>query len=236
MFKLVILRHGQSIWNKKGIFTGWVDVGLSRRGKKESKEAGRILKENGFIFNIAFCSVLKRAKQTLEIVLKEMDIKRIPIKTSWRLNERHYGALQGLKKKDVLKKYGEKQFIAWRRSFGIRPPASTCQDKFCSGDTPLTESLQDTLERVLPYWQEEIEPVIKSDKKVLISAHGSTSRALVTMLDNLSNKEIEKLNIPTGIPLVYELNPDLKPLKSYYLGDAEEVRKAAQEVAVQGKI
>ncbi len=244
--KLVLLRHGESTWNKENRFTGWTDVGLSEKGIEEAHKAGRVLKKENYTFDIAFNSVLKRATRTLWIVLDEMDLMWIPVRRSWRLNERHYGALQGLNKSETAKKFGEEQVLIWRRSYDIQPPALDKTDKLYPGfdprykdldekDIPLTECLKDTVERFLPYWHEVITPVIKSGKRVLISAHGNSLRALVKYLDNISDEEIVKLNIPTGISLVYELDKDLKPIKHYYLGDEEEIKKAMKSVADQGK-
>jgi 2,3-bisphosphoglycerate-dependent phosphoglycerate mutase len=245
--KLVLLRHGESIWNKEDRFTGWTDVDLSDRGIAEAREAGRTLREGGYIFDVAFTSVLKRAIRTLWLVLDEMDLMWIPVYHSWRLNERHYGALQGLHKAEVAAKVGEEQVHIWRRSYDIQPPALDKTDKRYPGndlryrgldenDLPLTESLKDTINRFLPYWHEILAPVIKSGKHAIISAHGNSLRALVKYLDNIGDDEIVNLNIPTGIPLVYELDERLKPLNHYYLGDADEVEKAINEVAGQGKV
>jgi 2,3-bisphosphoglycerate-dependent phosphoglycerate mutase len=245
--KLVLLRHGESIWNKEDRFTGWTDVDLSDRGIAEAREAGRTLREGGYIFDVAFTSVLKRAIRTLWLVLDEMDLMWIPVYHSWRLNERHYGALQGLHKAEVAAKVGEEQVHIWRRSYDIQPPALDKTDKRYPGNDlryrgldekglPLTESLKDTINRFLPYWHEILAPVIKSGKHAIISAHGNSLRALVKYLDNIGDDEIVNLNIPTGIPLVYELDERLKPLNHYYLGDADEVEKAINEVAGQGKV
>jgi 2,3-bisphosphoglycerate-dependent phosphoglycerate mutase len=247
MLQLVLLRHGESIWNKENRFTGWIDVDLSEKGVEEAKKAGRFLKANGFTFDLAFTSVLKRGIKTLWIVLEEMDLMWIPVYQSWRLNERHYGALQGLYKDKIATEVGEEQVLIWRRSYDVPPPALKTTDPRYSGDDPrykdlnydeipLTESLKDTVERFLPYWHETIAPLVKNGKKVIISAHGNSLRALVKYLDNLSEEEIVSLNIPTGIPLVYELNNDLKPISHYYIGDPEEVEKAMKKVADQGKI
>jgi len=246
VIKLVLLRHGESIWNKENRFTGWTDVDLSRRGIKEAQKAGEVLKEEGYTFDVAFTSVLKRAIRTLWIVLDEMDLMWIPVYRSWRLNERHYGALQGLNKAETAAKYGEKQVLIWRRSYDIRPPSLEETDERYPGndpiyadldrkDIPLTECLKDTVERFLPYWHEVLAPTIKFGKRVLISAHGNSLRALVKYLDHISDDDIVRLNIPTGIPLVYELDGELKPIKSYYLGDPEQVAKATAAVARQGK-
>jgi len=244
--KLVLLRHGESIWNKENRFTGWTDVGLSEKGIKEAKAAGMILKKERYTFDIAFDSVLKRAIKTLWIVLEEMDLMWLPVKRSWRLNEKHYGALQGLNKAETAKKYGEEQVLKWRRAYDVRPPAleksdkrHPCHDARYKGlpekDLPSTECLKDTVARFLPYWHESIAPALKKGKKVIVSAHGNSLRALVKYLDKVSDEDIVKLNIPTGIPLVYELDENLKPLKHYYLGDPEEVKKAMASVANQGK-
>lgn len=246
MFTLVLLRHGESIWNKENIFTGWTDVDLSEKGIDEAKKAGKILKANGFTFDLAFTSVLKRGIRTLWIVLDEMDLMWIPVYRSWRLNERHYGALQGLRKDEMAAEVGEEQVLIWRRSYDIKPPALKTTDPRYPGDDPrykdlnyeeipLTESLKDTIDRFLPYWHDTIAPSVKKGRKVLISAHGNSLRALVKYLDNVSEEEIVSLNIPTGLPLIYELDEDLKPLNHYYLGDPEEVEKAMKEVADQGK-
>jgi len=246
LFTLVLLRHGESIWNKENIFTGWTDVDLSEKGIDEAKKAGKILKANGFTFDLAFTSVLKRGIRTLWIVLDEMDLMWIPVYRSWRLNERHYGALQGLRKDEMAAEVGEEQVLIWRRSYDIKPPALKTTDPRYPGDDPrykdlnyeeipLTESLKDTIDRFLPYWHDTIAPSVKKGRKVLISAHGNSLRALVKYLDNVSEEEIVSLNIPTGLPLIYELDEDLKPLNHYYLGDPKEVEKAMKEVADQGK-
>ena len=246
MKKLILLRHGESTWNKENRFTGWTDVDLSKKGIEEAKKAGEVLKKEGFIFDVAYTSVLKRAVRTLWIALDEMDLMWIPVYNSWRLNERHYGALQGLNKSEMAQKYGEKQVLIWRRSYDIRPPALEKTDPRYPGndprykdlakkDVPTTECLKDTVARFLPYWHETIAPTVKSGKRVIISAHGNSLRALVKYLDNVSDKDIVSLNIPTGLPLVYELDDKLKPVKSFYLGDPEEVRKAMEAVANQGK-
>ena len=246
MYKLVLLRHGESTWNKENRFTGWTDVDLSDKGKEEAKKAGELLKREGFIFDIAYTSVLKRAIRTLWTVLDEMDLMWIPVIRNWRLNERHYGALQGLNKAETAKKYGDDQVKIWRRSYDIQPPALEKTDDRYPGkdpryseldekDLPLTECLKDTVDRFVPYWENVIAPTVKSAQRVIIAAHGNSLRALVKYLDNISEKEIVELNIPTGIPLVYELDENLKPIKNYYLGDPEEIAKAAQAVANQGK-
>ena len=242
----VLLRHGESIWNKENRFTGWTDVDLSEKGMEEAKKAGQVLKKEGFIFDVAFTSVLKRAIRTLWITLDQMDLMWIPVNNSWRLNERHYGDLQGLNKSEMAQKFGEDQVLVWRRSYDIRPPALEKSDERYPGndwrykgldakDIPATECLKDTVVRFLPYWHGEIAPAIKSGKKVIIAAHGNSLRALVKYLDNISDEQIVKLNIPTGLPLVYELDDNLKPVKNYYLGDPEEVRKAMVAVVNQGK-
>lgn len=247
MYKIVLLRHGESVWNKENRFTGWTDVDLSEKGIVEASSAGQILKKEGFSFDIAYTSVLKRAIRTLWIVLDEMDLMWIPVVRNWRLNERHYGALQGLNKSETAQKYGEQQVKIWRRSYDIQPPALEKNDQRFPGfdprykelketEVPLTECLKDTVERFVPYWEETIVPTVKSGKRVLITAHGNSLRALVKYLDNIPDSEIVELNIPTGIPLVYELDENLKPIKSYYLGDEEAIRKAAEAVAAQGKV
>ena len=234
MKKLVLIRHGQSLWNLENRFTGWTDVDLSVNGLEEARNAGIILNNNGYKFDIAYTSVLKRAIRTLWIVLHEMDLMWIPVHKSWKLNERHYGALQGLNKAETAAKYGEEQVHIWRRSVDVRPPALDKIDEryeasnpkyreLLPGEFPLTENLDDTGKRVLKYWHESIEPSIKSDKKVIISAHGNTIRALVRYLDNIPGDGIVSLNIPTGVPLVYELDDDLKPIKHYYLGIDGEI-------------
>lgn len=246
MYKIVFLRHGESIWNKINKFTGWTDVDLSEKGTNEAITSGRVLKEEGYDFDIAYTSVLKRAIRTLWLALDEMDLMWIPVYRSWRLNERHYGALQGLNKAETAEKHGEKQVLIWRRSYDIRPPElEETDDRYPGNDPkyqgiskkeiPKAECLKDTVARVLPYWHEEIVPTIKLGKKVLIAAHGNSLRALVKYLDNVPNEEILKLNIPTGIPLVYELDEEIKPIKHYYLGDPEVISKAMQKVADQGK-
>lgn len=246
MIKLVLLRHGESVWNKENRFTGWTDVDLSEKGIAEAGNAGELLKDAGFVFDVAFTSVLKRAIRTLWIVLDEMDLMWIPVYLSWRLNERHYGALQGLNKAETAEKYGEEQVHIWRRSYDIPPPSLDEGDERAPGsdprykdltekEIPLRESLKDTVARCLPYWHGEIVPALKSGRRVLITAHGNSLRALVKHLDNISDESIVKLNIPTGIPLVYELGDDLRPIKNYYLGDPEEIKKAMQKVADQGK-
>lgn len=246
MYKLVLLRHGQSTWNLENRFTGWTDVGLSEQGYAEAHSAGELLKEGGYTFDIAYTSVLRRAIQTLWIVLEEMGLEWIPVVNAWQLNERHYGALQGLNKAEMAQKFGDAQVKVWRRSYDVPPPALEPTDErhpkfdpryasLTPEQLPATESLKITLERVLPYWHSTLAPMIKTGKRVLIAAHGNSLRAMVKYLDNVSKAEIPELNIPTGVPLVYELTDDLKPIKHYYLGDPEAVAKAAAAVANQGK-
>ena len=235
MIKLVLLRHGESLWNKENRFTGWTDVDLSVLGVEEAKSAGKLLKAEGYVFDIAYTSVLKRAIKTLYYTLDEMDMLWIPVVKSWRLNERHYGALQGLNKAEVAQKFGDEQVQIWRRSFDIRPPVLALDDERIPGkelkyqfidknDLPLAESLQDTIIRFVPYWENVILPDVRSGKKVIIAAHGNSLRALVKLLDSISDFDIVNLNIPTGIPLVYELDEDIKPTRKYYLGDEEKVK------------
>ena len=246
MHKVVLLRHGESVWNKENLFTGWTDVDLSEKGYEEAREGGRILKGEGYEFDVAYTSVLKRAIRTLWIVLDVMDLMWIPVVRDWRLNERLYGALQGLNKAEMAAQFGDDQVLIWRRSYDIRPPALEQSDDRYPGrdpryadldprDVPLTECLKDTVARFLPYWHETIAPVVKSGRRVVIAAHGNSLRALVKYLDDVSEQEIVGLNIPTGIPLVYELDADLRPIRHYYLGDPEEIRKAQEAVAAQGK-
>lgn len=246
MPKLVLLRHGESEWNKANRFTGWKDVDLSEKGIEEAKKAGQILKEKGFTFDLAYTSVLKRAIRTLWITLDEMDLMWIPVHRSWRLNERHYGALQGLNKAETAAKYGDDQVLVWRRSYDTPPPTLDKSDERYPGNEsryqnldeanlPLTECLKDTVDRFLPYWHDTIAPTIKSGKQVIIAAHGNSLRALVKYLDNVSEEDIVGLNIPTGMPLVYELDDSLNALEHYYLGDPEAVKKAMEAVAAQGK-
>ena len=246
MHRLVLQRHGESIWNKENLFTGWTDVDLSEKGTEEAKKAGRILKEKGYSFDTAYTSVLKRAIRTLWLTLDEMDLMWLPVIKNWRLNERHYGALQGLNKAETAAKYGEEQVHTWRRSYDLPPPPLEKTDKRYPGsdpryknlsekELPLTECLKDTVERFLPYWHEELAPAIKSGKNILITAHGNSLRALVKYLDEISDQDIPGLNIPTGLPLVYELDENLRPVKSFYLGDPEEVAKAMEAVRNQGK-
>lgn len=246
MHKLVLLRHGESTWNKENRFTGWIDVDLSETGVDEARSSARLLKDGGYMFDAAYTSVLKRAIRTLWIVLDELDLMWIPVYRSWRLNERHYGALQGLNKAETAKQYGEEQVHIWRRSYATPPPALTETDQRFPGldpryrevpraELPFAECLKDTVERFLPYWHETIAPAIAEGKRVIIAAHGNSLRALVKYLDNISNEEIPGLNIPTGLPLVYELDNDLKPLRHYYLGDPDLAKKKAQAVADQAK-
>jgi 2,3-bisphosphoglycerate-dependent phosphoglycerate mutase len=247
MYRLVLLRHGESVWNKENLFTGWTDVDLSERGLEEAKEAGKVLKQEGYTFDIAYTSVLKRAIRTLWLTLDGMDLMWIPVVRDWRLNERHYGALQGLNKAQTAEKYGEAQVKVWRRSYDVPPPALEEKDPRYPGhdpryrsltkaELPLTECLKDTVNRFLPAWHNVIAPIVRSGKQVIIVAHGNSLRALVKYLDGISDDEIVGLNIPTGMPLVYELDNTMKPLKSYYLGDPEKVRQAMESVANQGKI
>lgn len=246
MIKLVLIRHGESTWNKENRFTGWTDVELSDKGRQEALDGGRVLKAEGYSFDVAYTSVLKRAIRTLWTVMDEMELMWIPVYRSWRLNERHYGALQGLNKAETAAKFGEQQVKIWRRSYDIPPPALTADDERYPGhdpryrgltaaELPLTECLKDTVTRFLPLWHETIAPAIKSGRKVLIAAHGNSLRALVKYLDHIPESEIVELNIPTGMPLVYELDDDLKPLRRYYLGDPEKVKAAMDAVAAQGK-
>jgi 2,3-bisphosphoglycerate-dependent phosphoglycerate mutase len=246
MTKLVLVRHGESSWNKENRFTGWTDVDLSEKGRQEAKEAGEVLTREGYTFDVAYTSVLKRAIRTLWTALDEMDLMWIPVHRTWRLNERHYGALQGLNKAETAEKFGEQQVKIWRRSYDVPPPALTADDprfpgrdpryaKLTKDELPLTECLKDTVARFLPYWHETIAPAVKSGQKVLIAAHGNSLRALVKYLDDVSESDIVELNIPTGMPLVYELDDDLKPLNRYYLGDPEKVKAAMDAVANQGK-
>ena len=246
MKKVVLLRHGESTWNKENRFTGWTDVDLSDKGRVEAREAGEVLKRGGYVFDVAYTSVLKRAIRTLWSTLEELDLMWIPVHHSWRLNERHYGALQGLNKGETAEKYGEAQVKIWRRSYDVPPPVLEKSDPRYPGsdpryqgltekELPLTECLKDTVARFLPYWHETIAPAIRSGQRVIIAAHGNSLRALVMYLDNVSEKDIIELNIPTGMPLVYELDDDLKPVNRYYLGDPEKVKAAMDAVAAQGK-
>ncbi len=246
MHKLVLLRHGESIWNKANRFTGWTDVDLSPKGIEEAEQAAVLLRNDQFTFDLAYTSYLKRAIRTLWIVLDKMDMMWLPVIKSWRLNERHYGALQGLNKAETVQKYGDEQVHLWRRGYAIRPPALEKTDTRWPGreamyknldaeNVPLTESLKDVVERFMPYWHETIVPELKAGKKIIISAHGNSLRALVKYLDNIPDDEIPDLNIPTGIPLIYELDDEIKPLRHYYLGDPEKVAAATQAVANQTK-
>ncbi|HOC22426.1 MAG: 2,3-diphosphoglycerate-dependent phosphoglycerate mutase [Chloroflexi bacterium] len=246
MYKVVLLRHGESIWNQENLFTGWTDVDLSAKGIEEAHAAGKTLREAGYTFDVAFTSVLKRAIRTLWIALDEMDLMWIPVYRHWRLNERHYGALQGLNKAETAARYGEEQVLIWRRSYDVRPPALEPSDPRWPGhdrryadlkpeELPAHECLKDTVARFLPYWHEVIAPVVQSGKRVIIAAHGNSLRALVKYLDAISDQAIIKLNIPTGIPLVYELDEHLQPITHYYLGDPEAIAAAQEAVANQGK-
>lgn len=244
--KLVLVRHGESVWNQENRFTGWTDVDLSNKGRYEAAQAGKLLKESGFIFDFAYTSVLKRAIHTLWHILDEVDQDWLPVEKSWKLNERHYGALQGLNKAETAQKYGDEQVKSWRRGFAITPPALEKSDDRYPGkdpryeglivqELPLTESLALTIDRVIPFWKESIEPRIRKDERVIVVAHGNSLRALVKYLDNMSDEAIIDLNIPTGVPLVYEFDDDMKVIRHYYLGNAEEIAAKAAEVANQGK-
>jgi 2,3-bisphosphoglycerate-dependent phosphoglycerate mutase len=246
MHKLVLLRHGESVWNKENRFTGWTDVDLSEQGLEEAHAAGQLLKESGFVFDVAHTSVLKRAIRTLWITLDEMNLMWIPVHNSWRLNERHYGALQGLNKAEMATRFGDEQILIWRRSYDVPPPALEPGDDRWPGrdpryaalgpkELPATECLKDTVARFLPHWNSTIAPAVKAGKRVIIAAHGNSIRALIKYLDNVSEQEIVGLNIPTGTPLVYELDDALKPLRHYYLGDQEKIAAAVNAVAAQGK-
>jgi 2,3-bisphosphoglycerate-dependent phosphoglycerate mutase len=246
MYKVVLLRHGESQWNKENRFTGWYDADLSEKGVEEAKKAGKVLKESGFTFDLAYTSVLKRAIKTLNFTLEGLDLMWIPVIKNWRLNERHYGALQGLNKAETAAQHGEEKVKIWRRSYDVPPPALEKTDARYPGndpiykdvdpkDIPATECLKDTVARFVPYWENTIAPEVKKGKKVIITAHGNSLRALVKYLDNVSEKDILELNIPTAMPLVYELDANLKPIKHYYLGDADEIAKAMDAVANQGK-
>ena len=246
MYKLVLIRHGESTWNLENRFTGWTDVDLTPTGVDQAANAGQLLKDEGYDFDVAYTSVLKRATRTLWHVLDKMDRTWLPVLHSWRLNERHYGALQGLNKGETAKKYGDEQVLVWRRSYDTPPPPMAADDERSErGDrryarlkpeeVPLTECLKDTVDRVLPFWTESMAPAIKAGKRLVVVAHGNSIRALVKYLDNVSDADIVGLNVPNGIPLVYELDAELKPLRSYYLGDSEAVAKAAAAVAAQGK-
>jgi 2,3-bisphosphoglycerate-dependent phosphoglycerate mutase len=246
MKTLVLIRHGESVWNKENRFTGWTDVGLSEKGMLEAKKGGKSLKDGEFSFDLAYTSVLKRAIQTLNIALEEMDMMWLPVVKSWRLNERHYGALQGMNKLEMVEKFGDEQVQLWRRGFAIQPPALSADDPryqihdprykdLLPEENPLTESLKNTIHRLMPYWNDVISKDLKANKKILIAAHGNSLRAIIKHLDNMSDEEIMGLNVPTGIPLVYELDDQLKPLKKYYIGDEEEIKKAIESVANQSK-
>ena len=245
-YTIVLLRHGQSTWNLENRFTGWTDVGLTGQGENEAHEAGNLLREGGYTFDLAYTSVLKRAIKTLWIVIEEMDLEWLPVINAWQLNERHYGALQGLNKAEMAVKFGEAQVKIWRRSYDIQPPALDVDDprhprferryaSLSETELPHSECLKDTVNRMLPYWHSTIAPRVKSGKRIIVCAHGNSLRALVKYLDNVPDKDIVELNIPTGIPLVYELDNDLHPLRNYYLGDPDAVQKAAEAVANQGK-
>ncbi len=247
MHTLVLVRHGQSTWNLENRFTGWTDVGLTEQGMAEAREAGRMLREGGYKFDIAYTSVLKRAIKTLWLGLEEMDMEWLPVIRAWQLNERHYGNLQGLNKAEMAEKFGEEQVHIWRRSYDVPPPPLDINDErhprfdpryadLTPEQLPATESLKITLERVLPYWHEILAPEIKSGKRLLVTAHGNSLRAMVKYLDHISDEEIPGLNIPTGVPLVYELDDDLNAIKSHYLGDPDEIAKKAAAVAAQGKV
>lgn len=244
--KIVLLRHGESVWNKENRFTGWTDVDLSEKGREEARESGRLLKDAGFGFDLAYGSVLKRAIRTMWIALEELDLMWIPQHLSWRLNERHYGSLQGLNKAETAERYGDDQVLTWRRSYDIPPPPLARDDPrfpgndpryhgVDAGELPLTECLKDTVARFMPYWNDVIAPQVKAGRRVIVVAHGNTLRALVKYLDNVSESDIVALNIPTGIPLVYELDDSLKPIASYYLGDQEKAKRAAAAVAAQAR-
>ena len=243
MHKLVLLRHGESIWNRENRFTGWVDVDLSAVGVEEARTAGRVLKNEGFRFDLAFTSVLKRAIRTLWIALDELDQMWIPEEKNWRLNERHYGALQGLNKAEMAAKFGEEQVLIWRRSYDTPPPPMDPNDpryesndpRYAGIEVPRSESLKDTVARVIPYWNSAIAPAVRAGRRIIIGAHGNSLRALIKHLDNISDDRIVKENVPTGIPLVYELDKDLKPIRHYYLGDADEVARRIAAVSAQGK-
>jgi 2,3-bisphosphoglycerate-dependent phosphoglycerate mutase len=246
MYKLVLIRHGESTWNLENRFTGWTDVPLTATGVEQARQAGRLLKEAGYDFDIAYTSVLQRAVWTLWHTLDALERTWLPVQHDWRLNERHYGALQGLNKADMARQYGDEQVLVWRRSYDTPPPALDPADPRCErgdrryaalapGQVPLTECLKDTVARVLPFWNDSVAPAIRAGKKVVIAAHGNSIRALVKYLDNIADDAIVGVNIPNGIPLVYELDDDLKPIRNYYLGDAEAAAKAAAAVASQGK-
>jgi 2,3-bisphosphoglycerate-dependent phosphoglycerate mutase len=246
MYKLVLIRHGESVWNKENRFTGWTDVDLSEKGVEEAIEAGQTLKRDGYVFDIVYTSLLTRAIKTANTVLAELNQLWLPVVRSWRLNERHYGALQGLNKAETAEKFGEAQVKIWRRAYDTPPPALELTDERFPGNDPryarlgasalpVTECLKDTVARFLPFWEDVIAPAVKSGQRVMVAAHGNSIRALVKFLDNVSDEDIVELNIPTGMPLVYELDAELKPIKSYYLGDPEKVKAAMEAVAAQGK-
>jgi 2,3-bisphosphoglycerate-dependent phosphoglycerate mutase len=246
MYKLVLIRHGESTWNLENRFTGWVDVDLTDTGVNQAKKAGQLLKAEGYEFDVAYTSVLKRAIRTLWLALDEMDRTWLPVMKHWRLNERHYGALQGLNKAETAKKFGDDQVLIWRRSYDTPPPALEATDPRCersdpryaklsAQEVPLTECLKDTVARVIPFWNESLAPAIKAGKRIVVAAHGNSIRALIKYLDDISDDAIVGINIPNGIPLVYELDANLKPIRHYYLGDAEAAAKAAAAVASQGK-
>jgi len=247
MIKLVLLRHGESVWNLENKFTGWTDVGLTEKGEEEARDSAKLLSEGNYVFDEAYTSVLKRSTETLKIVLKEMELSEIPVHRSWRLNERHYGALQGLNKAETARTEGTEKVFLWRRSYDVRPPAlSEDDDRHPKNDElyadleetelPSTENLEDVVRRVLPYWNTQIAPALKGGRKLIICAHGNSLRALIKYLDHISDEKITKLNIPTGIPLVYELDKDLKPIKHYYLGDLEKARIESEKIAKQLKL
>jgi 2,3-bisphosphoglycerate-dependent phosphoglycerate mutase len=243
MHKLVLLRHGESDWNRENRFTGWTDVDLSPRGVEEARTGGRLLKAGGYRFDLCFTSLLKRAIRTLWIGLEELDQMWLPVEKSWRLNERHYGALQGLNKSETAAKFGEQQVLVWRRSYDVPPPPLEVNDpryegrepRYAGIEVPRTECLKDTVARVIPYWNSAIAPAVRAGRRVLIAAHGNSLRALIKHLDAVSDEEIVKENVPTGMPLVYEFDEDLKPLKRYYLGDPAEIQKRIAAVSAQGK-
>ena len=246
MYRIVLLRHGESVWNMENRFTGWTDVDLSMRGVDEAKRAGALLKDAGFVFDQAYTSVLKRAIRTLWLALDAMDLMWIPVHISWRLNERHYGALQGLNKSETASKYGEEQVLVWRRSYDVPPPALAHDDPrhprndpryagLNDTELPLTECLKDTVARFMPYWNDAIAPAVRRGGKIIIAAHGNSLRALIKYLDGISDRDIVDLNVPTGRPLIYELDADLRPVRSYYLGDQKEIEAAMRAVANQGK-
>jgi 2,3-bisphosphoglycerate-dependent phosphoglycerate mutase len=247
MYRLVLIRHGESVWNKENRFTGWTDVDLSERGINEAKEAGKNMKERGFAFRFAYTSYLKRASKTLNLVLEEMDLLWIPVEKTWRLNEKHYGTLQGLNKREMVEKYGEEQVLIWRRSYDVRPPELEISDpRHPSNDaryqgisdpaaTPSTEALCDTVDRIVPYWNSEIKTHLEKHKEIVVAAHGNSLRAIVKHLKNISNEDIVSLNLPTGIPYVFEFDQNMKLVKDYFLADEETLKKLMDEVANQGK-